>query len=184
MLKMLIKHSPALVLATALAAPASAGTLFKWTAPDGSVSYTDEAKRIPEHFRSSAKRVRVGSLGDYPRYTPRDSHSRVDYEERLHARLERLRELNRPAPAAAPEPVPQTQTLLRLNPRMSIAVPNDRIDLDEPVIVNQQRVMEPGGIATTHVTVVRQGGRVISVVHPESTQSSGSWGDMADLLED
>src|SRR4029450_10685607 len=75
--------------------PASAESLFRWTAEDGSVAYTDDAKRIPERYRGAAQSFQSGGLTGYKRYSPAKESSQAAYREQLDARIERLRELNR-----------------------------------------------------------------------------------------
>ena len=43
------------VLSTA--APASAGQLYRWTTSDGTVAYSDDAKRVPVAYRARAART-------------------------------------------------------------------------------------------------------------------------------
>src|SRR5262247_3099077 len=59
--------------ALALAAyglPASGGTLYKWTAEDGSVSFADDAKRIPPAYRAKAQKIQTSGITGYKRFSP------------------------------------------------------------------------------------------------------------------
>jgi hypothetical protein len=177
--------SVGLLLSAAVAAPAAAGSVYRWEADDGSVAFADDAKKIPSQYRASAKLVRTGDLGGYARYTP--AETRAASRERklqLEERIARLRELN--AASAAPAPsrasVGQTHTILRLDDRASITIPNDRLGGEEPVVVEQRRVRDRNNISTTHVTVVRQGDQILSVVRPESAHDRADWGDESELL--
>lgn len=170
------------LLALALAAPAAAGTLFKWTGPDGGVSYTDDLKRVPEQHRASAERVKTSGLGSYERYTPEIEPGKDVQRDRLNARLARLRAFN-----AEPRPthrydMPVTQTVVRMNDRLSLSVPNEATQSSEPVVLEELRVRDPNSITTRHVTVVKQGDRVISVIRPKATNSGAGWAREADLL--
>ena len=171
------------VLAIAVATSAAGETVYRWTAADGSVAFTDDAKRIPAQYREQAQRTRTGDLASYPRYTPAQA-SAVPREAQLAERLERLREINATGEAAAaPERASAgTQTILQLNKRSSIAIPNDQFLGDEPVVVEQRRVRDRNNISTTHVTVVRQGDRILSVVRPESAHDRADWADERELL--
>jgi hypothetical protein len=171
------------VLAVAVATSAAGETVYRWTAADGSVAFTDDAKRIPAQYREQAQRTRTGDLASYGRYTPAQA-SAVPREAQLAERLERLREINATAEApAAPERAPAgTQTILQLNKRSSIAIPNDQFLGDEPVVVEQRRVRDRNNISTTHVTVVRQGDRILSVVRPESAHDRADWADERELI--
>ena len=173
------------MLTAAIAGPASAGSIYRWTAADGSVAFSDDAKKIPSQYRASAKLVRTGDLGGYARYTP--AETRAASRERnvqLQERLARLRELNDPPSlaAAAPARVSQTSTILQLDNRTAITIPNDRLASDEPLVVEQRRVRDRNNISTTHVTVVRQGDQIISVVRPESAHDRADWADESELL--
>jgi hypothetical protein len=174
-----------LLLGAAAAGPAAAGSVYRWTADDGSVAFADDAKKIPSQYRASAKLVRTGALGGYARYTP--AETRAASQERqleLAERLARLRELNAmPAgQTTAPARVGQTHTILRLDNRASITIPNDRLGGDEPVVVEQRRVRDRNNISTTHVTVVRQGDEILSIVRPESAHDRADWPDERELL--
>lgn len=170
------------LLAVALAAPATAGTLYRWTAPDGSVSFTDDPKRIPERYRDGAEAVATRGLDDYGRYTPAHKAEADDYAARLAARLERLRAINRPAPVAEAAGTPSS-TILRLDEHTSLAIPNDAAGGEGPVIVEERRVRDPDSIATQHVTVVRRGDEVLSVIKPRSSVGSTNPPSLHELLD-
>jgi len=178
------KLSLCLLLAAALAGPASAGSVYRWTADDGSVAFSDDPKKIPSQYRASAAVVRTGDLGGYARYTPAETRAAArERSLQLQERLERLRELNElPRVARTPARVSRTDTILQLDNRTSIAIPNDRHDSGEPVVVEQRRVRDRNNISTTHVTVVRQGDEILSVVRPESAHDRADWPDESELL--
>jgi hypothetical protein len=174
-----------LLLSTLMAAPAAAGSVWRWTADDGSVAFADDAKKIPSQYRARAKVVRTGDLGGYARYTPAETRAASrERQLQLEERILRLRELNETgrATAAAPVSVGATQTVLQLDNRTSISIPNDGPGDDEPVIVEQRRVRDRNNISTTHVTVVRKGDRILSVVRPESAHDRADWGDERELI--
>ena len=50
------------------------------------------------------------------------------------------------------------------------------------MVVEQRRVRDRNNISTTHVTVVRQGDRILSVVRPESAHDRADWGDERELI--
>lgn len=54
-------------------------------------------------------------------------------------------------------------------------------DSDEPVIVERVRARSGDSLVTRHITVVRQGDRVLSVIKPRSRHSSSDWPTEADL---
>jgi len=174
------------LLTVALASAAFAGSVYRWTLEDGSVAYSDDAKRIPPQYRASAKVVRTGDLGSYARYTP--AETRAASQERtlqLRERIERLRDFNDgTARRAGPAQLSETSTILRLDNRASVTIPNGRHENEEPVIVEQRRVRDRNNISTTHVTVVRQGDEILSVVRPESAHDRADWKSERELLGD
>jgi hypothetical protein len=181
------------------ATPAAAGQLYRWTTSDGTVAYSDDAKRVPKAYRASAARTTVGELGSYARFTPSDDGAQARYAERLEGRLARLRAFNATeAPVATPtagaqHPVSgmdlrssrrvserrfvgfdragrrvyrRTDRMRSLDqPIPSVALPVDPND-PAPVIIERRRVLDGDTNITRHVTVVEQGGRVLSVIKP------------------
>ena len=174
------------LLTVALAPAAFAGSVYRWTLEDGSVAYTDDAKRIPSQYRASAKVVRIGDLGAYGRYTP--AETRAASQERtlqLRERIERLREFNEAsANGVEPARLSETSTILRLDNRSSVTIPNGRHQNEEPVVVEERRVRDRNNISTTHVTVVRQGDEILSVVRPESAHDRADWTSERELHGD
>jgi hypothetical protein len=170
------------LLAVAMATSAAGETVYRWTAADGSVAFTDDAKRIPAQYREQAQRTRTGDLASYGRYTP--SRAGAQPREAQLERLERLRAINAGSEAPAPRAraASGTQTIFQLDNRSSIAIPNDQLVGDEPVVVEQRRVRDRNNISTTHVTVVRQGDRILSVVRPESAHDRADWADERELI--
>jgi Domain of unknown function (DUF4124) len=178
MLHMLMRNLWMWTAAAALAAgtlPATAGPLFSWTAEDGTVSYTDDAKRIPERYRAVAKEVPGKRLGGYARYSPAKPEAETQYVEQLEARLARLRALNRAleeeavyaeggyatlAPSAG-----GPEALVNVDRDLAVRVPvSGASDDAPPVIVEDVRVRRNGSAFTVHDTVIRQGGKVLMVV--------------------
>jgi hypothetical protein len=175
-----------LLLTVALAPAAFAGSVYRWTLEDGSVAYTDDAKRIPPQYRASAKVVRTGDLGGYARYTPAETRAASQARSlQLRERIERLRDFNDGSTREAePAQLSETSTILRLDNRASVTIPNGRHENEEPVIVEQRRVRDRNNISTTHVTVVRQGDEILSVVRPESAHDRADWKSENELLGD
>lgn len=172
------------LLSVALAGAAVAGPAYRWTAADGSVAFSDELKKIPSQYRASAVKVGTGNLSDYPRYTPAESGAaRSDHTAALALRIERLREINGTAQGAnASAPVSQGDTILRLDNSAAISFPNGPVGNGEPVVIEQRRVRDRNSISTTHVTVVRRGDEILSVMRPESAHNRGDWADERELL--
>jgi hypothetical protein len=171
------------VLSLSLALGASAGTLYRWTNADGVVSFSDDPKRIPEAYRASAVSMKGSSLATYKRYTPAPAAEAKNYRERLDAHVARMRTLNAEIaaeeaaaePAAAPSPLGE----VRVNRKLSLALPEGVLG-DEPIVVEEHRVRDGG--TTTHVYIVRQGDRVLSVMRPHTNQSGANWQDLDEVL--
>ena len=155
-------------------APLQAGAeqLFRWTAEDGSVAYTDDAKRIPERYRSSAETIQTSGITGYARYSPARGEAQVAYTEQLAARVERLRELNRrleieAAPVytrgASVAPEGGAEAYVRVGDDLTVRVPASDADA-APVVVQDVRVRRPDSIFTSTDTVVSQDGKVLLVV--------------------
>jgi hypothetical protein len=167
---------------------AAAGGIYRWTTADGTVAFTDDPKRIPARYRQHAVAVPAANLEGYRHFTPesapRDSASTEAYLRRLDARIDRLSAINASEqPAIRHEgtvTVHGTRTVYGLTGGTAVSIPNgtegaQAIHSDKPLVVEQARVRDPNGSVTRHVTVIRQGDRIISVVEGEATESSASW---------
>lgn len=152
-------------LALGLAAPAAAVTYYEWTTEDGVLAFTDSTKRIPDRYKSAAKRKSSGNLRGYKRYTPAGREAKGAYVDRIGERLAHLRQANVPA---LPRPV---VGMAPGGAQVSLRVPNLRIDLPmspytDPVVVEEVWTRPAGGSSTRTIQVVTQGGEVISVIKP------------------
>lgn len=74
------------------AAPASAGTLYRWESENGTLSFADDLRRVPERYRDRIVEIRTEGLDGYGRFTPTDAGAQQVHSERLQERLEGLRE--------------------------------------------------------------------------------------------
>ncbi len=173
-------------LALLAATSASAGSLYRWTNADGVISYSDDLKRIPPAFRAGAVRIPERDLTSYERYTPSRAPASASYLERLNAYNDRMRVLNADAEAeqrarrARPTATFPT-TAVAVNGRNAIAIPPAMVVGDEPVLIEERRVRT--GDSTTHIYVVRQGDRILSVVRPNTNHSDSDWPTEEELLE-
>lgn len=171
--------SMAALMGMALAVPAGAGTLYKWVEADGTVAFTDDAKRIPERYKGAAEKRTVNGLDDYARYSKVDTAAADRQAEQLHARLARLEELNRqlwgwdqPTVAAAGAGSHNCgggnagQALVQVGPRTALGVPIGAGGEGGPTIVDEIRMVPEGGITSRTNTIIRQGGEVKMVVRP------------------
>jgi hypothetical protein len=190
MLKMW-KWTAALAL-VAFGLPASAETLYRWTAEDGSVSFTDDAKRIPARYRGAAKQIQTGGLAGYKQYSPTKAEAQTLYAEQLANRLERLRELNgrlemeEASRYVGPSVYPgaPSEAYVRVGDDLTVKVPAGEEGM-APVVVQDVRVRQPGTVFTSTDTVISQDGRVLLVVRGDrhSQNPSSDTLDERELIE-
>ena len=187
-LKLLLLSLTTSAFSVALAGAALAGPAYRWTTSDGSVAFSDDLKKIPSQYRASAERVGTRNLDGYARYTPAETGKASSARTAaMLARIERLREINgmaHPAGAGAPLAGGPTETILRLDDRASVTIPGNRFASEEPVVVEERRVRDRNNTTTTHVTVVRRGDEILSLVRPESAHDRGEWGSERELFGD
>lgn len=168
----------------ASSAPVQAEPLYRWESADGTVSFTDDAKRVPERYRESAKQIDTSVLSGYGRYTPIDTAASQEYAKRLNERLEALRAANRADQVAAETDevavaegaTPGQRRYIQERRRMpdgsyryyrteapqTASLPVDPSD-PNPVVTEYKHVKVPGQPITQTVIVTRQGDRVLSV---------------------
>jgi hypothetical protein len=183
------KWTAALALAV-MPLQAGAETMFRWTADDGSVSYTDDAKRIPERYRAGAQTIQTGGISGYARYSPAKGEAQVEYVEQLAARVERLRELNRQLEIEAAPVYTQgasvapaqggTDAYVNVGDDLTVRVPGG--GEGGPVVVQDVRVLRPDSIFTSTDTVISQDGKVLLVVRGDRHSQNPS-SDVVDERE-
>ena len=61
--------TPTIVLAGGESNDTSGVVAFVWTSDSGTVSFTDDEKRIPERYKKQARQLVLGDLKDYERFT-------------------------------------------------------------------------------------------------------------------
>jgi hypothetical protein len=196
-------------LALAETASAQSGVLYRWESADGTVSFTDDAKRIPERHRADAETIDRSVLADYGRFTPTDAAASAVQAERLEARLEALRAANVAPPVASDEAAPAaarptvaTRSITRdvqsrrrvyradgsyyyqyssnrISEGGAASLPVDPDD-PNPVVTERRRVRVPGAPITQSIRVTRQGDRVLAVEKPRSHYHTLEFGDMSD----
>ena len=180
MLKRSIRSWTALVGTGALLAGglAAAEEIYAWRTSDGAYAFTDDEKAIPPRYRDRVEIRRMEGLEGYQRFTPKDDEDTHRYEERLTARLEHLRALNRqakapssgaPADSAAPTPAaPREQITLRIGRRDAPGVDITTSSEGEPVVVETILVRPKGKSVSQNVRVTRRGGKAIAIVKPRA----------------
>jgi hypothetical protein len=190
---------------TACAEP---GALYRWESADGTVSFTDDAKRIPERYRDGAATIDRTVLADYGRFTPTDAAASAAQAERLEKRLAALRAANAATSEASEEagPAPRATVATRaverdVNRRRRVyradgsyyyqysrnriseggvaSLPVDPED-PNPVVTERRRVNVPDAPITQSIIVTRQGDRVLSVEKPRSHYHTLEFGEMSD----
>ena len=158
--------SGALILALALAGPAGAGVVYSWTTDQGTRAFTDDAEKIPARYAEQVKEQSLQSLRSYPRLT-----------------IEAVTEKPQDRPSS--EPVPRATERVQAAPAgLSVLVGGTRFganatvvpigreaDESAPTLIETYRVQPRDSMATTHETVISQGGRVISVRRDELSQA-------------
>ena len=90
-------------LALTTGSSASAGELYRWVTSDGTIAFTDDARRVPQAYRGEAKRSTAAPLRTFSRFTPVDAKAEAVRAAELDARLGHLRALNEPESFAAEE---------------------------------------------------------------------------------
>jgi hypothetical protein len=165
-----LKWTAALAL-VAVAMPVSAGTIYRWTAEDGSVSFADDAKRIPARYRAAAEKIETSGLTGYKRYSPTNGASQEEYRAQLEERVARLRELNEALDSVEVPDYAGTyvgspgrgETLVEVGDGVTVSVPEGAAD-GGPTVIQDVRVRRPGSAFTTTDKVITQDGRVLLVV--------------------
>lgn len=163
-----------------LSGPSFAGTVFTWETDDGTISFTDEQKRIPARYKLSAKTREMGKLKAYPRFTPSKGDGEVSQRERLSQRLQDLNGEVRPADAQRGQgsspgfdgrAISLGGSRYGNGVRYQIPVGGGEA-AGGPTIVETMRVRPDNSLATRTMTVVRQDGRVVSVIKGQLNQRS------------
>jgi len=155
----------AIVAAALLAPPAGAADLFRYETESGTLSYTDDVKRIPSRYRDQAVREAPRSLSTYPRLTvvdsPPEAPAEAPAERDPFAALAEA--LARFAPAA---PGDASAVQVPVGESFSFQAPAAG---EEPVRVrrNQWREVDDGSLTYYKpFTVIEQGDRVIAEIEP------------------
>jgi hypothetical protein len=152
----------AIAIGMMLGAPADAGKIYSWQTEDGEAAFADDPKKIPARYRDQVSSRDAQRLGDYERFTTGVGKPTSSYSEQLAARLDHLRRVNvEPRVARSGEGDAQGIASIRVQ-GMDLRVNGG--DLDDPLIVEQVRVISSGQVVSRHDTVVRQGDRTLAIV--------------------
>lgn len=167
-----------------LAGPAFAGNVYSWVTEDGTYAFTDDPKRIPAKHKAEAKARPMGDLKRYGRYTV--DRTDKSYTERLRQRQADLREREGAAPqivVSGQGAAPGAGVTYNMPFNVGRSGGGQRgaglqlplagaagagATSDEPITVESVRVKPVDGEASRHMTIVKQGDRVISVFKGEN----------------
>lgn len=173
-----------LVLVGAPGGALAAERIYSWETDEGTLAFTDDPKQIPARYRGAATSRAREDLGRYPRASVSDAAPTVPHADRLARRLAYLRSVNGAVAMVAPGIPGQASSeaafLVRtsgssrgVSTQVGFAVsegpPGGAI---EPIVTDNVRVMPADSDATRHITVVRQGDKILSVVKPQQNQTS------------
>ena len=191
MLKRSIRSWTALVGTGALLTGglATAEEIYTWRTQDGGYAFTDDQKAIPPRYRDHVEVRQTEGLEGYRRFTPKDDEAMHRYEERLAARLEHLRALNRqakaptsgaPADSAVPEPAPaREQITLRTGRRDAPGIDITTSTDGEPIVVEVILMRPKGKSVSQNVQVTRRGNKPIAIVKPRARE----W-NVSDIIDE
>jgi len=164
------------LIVAALAAPAAAGSFYRYETDDGGIAFTDDPKRVPERYRDDADVIERDGFADFDRYTATGADARAPFADRTDARLDHLRDFNArtvsPDAVGAPQPAGPGGLSIRTGEEgQSVESYVDPRAGGEPVVVETVRSRPDGSPVTRHITIVRQGDRILSVIAPEQLHS-------------
>lgn len=141
----------ALIVAGVVIAPALArADWYRWESENGTVSFTDDHKRVPARYRDEAKRISARDLDSYARFT-------------------RVQRNAGPTPWLVAPDAPATEPAPAAAPKLLIPVGRNMLELpddgsDAPVLVRRGRYeWSDDGYLKSH-TVVERDGRVLADV--------------------
>jgi hypothetical protein len=171
-----------------LAVPAAAGSFYAYETDDGGIAFTDDAKRIPAAYRDDARVIERDGFDDFDRYTHVGQGREAASEARTDERLAYLRDLNArqisPDAVGAPlAPGPGGFAIRSGRDGQSVDSYVDPRNGGEPIVVERVRSRPDGSPVTRHVTIVRQGDRVLSIYAPEQRHGSTSFVDERELFD-
>lgn len=167
-------------VAFALAAPASAGTLYAWRTDEGAFAFADELRRVPEKYRDRVEKRETRSLSGHERYTPQDDAAVDAYASALESRLQTLRQRSAALERMiAGQAAVGTQAASAPNAAGGVTVRMDSrgrpiVDIAPgavaqgggPIVIEDVLAKPEGSLNTRTNTVIRRGDEVISVVRP------------------
>lgn len=159
-----------------LSGPSFAGTVFTWETEDGTISFTDEEKRIPAKYKLSAKRKELSSLATYPRYTPTGDENAVLEPELAqvlsgNGQTAQTQRVQVAAPGFDGRAISLGGSTYGSGVRYQIPESGPVAEAG-PTVIETMRVQPADSMATRNITVVRQNGRIIAVNKAQLNQRS------------
>lgn len=115
------------------AVSADAKNVYRWETDEGVVSFADELKRVPEHYRAKVDTIDTTTLSSAKRFTVVAEPARAGHADQVAARLERLRVVNESEAGAIPA----------LSPRVRAEVPTTTVAAAGPTRFLPQVVDDP-----------------------------------------
>jgi hypothetical protein len=161
-----------LAIVLGLATPVLAGTVYSWRTEDGTLSFTDDKKHIPARYRNEAEQRQSGSLEGYRQFTSAAKTSDGSYKERLEQRLGELQQGDARHVEGATQGGSGLSVIVggsRYSRGGGVIVPVDGAASDEPIVTEHLRTKPADSMSTRHVTVTKQGDRIISVHENEKS---------------
>jgi len=160
-----------------LSSQSIAGTVFTWETEDGTISFTDDAKRIPARYKPLATKKELSSLKTYPRYTPTGRSRAVTVTEQAQGpsgdgQMAGAQGGQALAPGFDGRAISFGGS--RYGSGVRYQIPENEITVAEagPTVIETMRVRPENSLATRTITVVRQDGRVIAVSKDQLNQRS------------
>jgi hypothetical protein len=149
------------LLSSSLALSAGAGPVYRYESEEGTLSFTDSAKKIPSRYQAQAETLNLKPLRDYGRYTPQGSDE--GYASRVSARLASLRKARAEetvAVAAKRSSGVALRTSSGGGPGLEIAADGS----GEPLVVETLFTRPEGKMVTRHTLVAKRGDEVVAIV--------------------
>ena len=163
------------LLVATLAVPAAAGSFYKWETDEGGIAFTDDPKQIPARYRDDAETIEPKKLEDFERFTPMAPSRPDPYAARMDERLNHLRDLNSrmitPDAVGAPLRGPHGLAIRSGRDGENVEAYVDPRASGEPVVVETVRSRPDGSPVTRHITIVRQGDEILSIIAPKTYHS-------------
>ncbi len=161
-----MQFGAALLWLSSFASLAGAEPVYRYETEEGTVSFSDDLKKVPSRYLAQVETRSLRPLQDYARFTPEDGDP--SYSERLATRLAalRARQAERELEARAAAPAAGTLLSLRTGGRQAPTLDLDTRSGADPVMVETLFTRPEGKLVTRQSVVVRQGDQILAIVKP------------------